>query len=95
MSNKEQRRLKQMIDAQMEIKMLEAREAEAKRKVEEMKRIAAEKGGDDYWANHHLREAELELQSIEIDIVQARQDIKSANVLPEEIDEVFKKLPII
>lgn len=29
MSNKEQRRLKQMIDAQMEIKMLEAKEAEA------------------------------------------------------------------
>lgn len=92
MSNKEQRRLKQMVDAQVEIKMLEAKVEESRKKYENLKRIDDESGGD-FMAKHNFRQA-IELDTAERNLHQAKKDEASASVLPEELDAVMEKLPI-
>jgi hypothetical protein len=91
--SKEKRRLQQMVDAQVEIKMLEAKVEESRKKYENLKRIDDESGGD-FMAKHNFRQAAIELDTAERNLHQAKKDEASASVLPEELDAAMEKLPI-
>ena len=91
--SKEKRRLQQMADAQAEIKMLEVKVEESRKKYENLKRIDEESGGD-FIAKYNFRQAGIELATAEGNLYQAKKDEASASVLPEELDAVMEKLPI-